>query len=99
MELKLAPEDIESIARSVSLKMAELGDRIRYGASAQIPAMEPDDALAVSYKFAGKLLGITDRMVFKLCQRGQLKAISIGRARRVLRSSIAEFLESQHKSA
>lgn len=51
MELKLAPEDIDSIARSVLLKMAELGDRIQYGAPAQIPAMEPDDALTVSYKF------------------------------------------------
>lgn len=102
MELRLAASDIEAIARQVVLKMAEMNDRPKCGAKPHVADTTPkesDDALAVTYQGAAKLLSVSDRTVFSMCQEGQLKVVSIGRAKRVLRSSVEEFLASQQKTA
>ena len=56
--------------------------------------------LTVTVTEAGRQLAISRRTVYKLMDSGELASIKIGRARRITRQAIADYLErQQNKSA
>lgn len=100
MQIRIGQADIEAIARAIVLKLAETPERLRSGEKSRTTkAVAPDNGLVVSYGEAARLLDVSERTIWTLCQDGKLNVVAIGRARRVLRSSIQAFLESQSKSA
>jgi excisionase family DNA binding protein len=49
--------------------------------------------IAVTYKAAGELLSVSESTVKRMVARGELRAVSFGRCRRLLRSHLDEVLE------
>ncbi len=58
-------------------------------------AEEGQKPMAVSYRDAGKALGVCDRKVWDLVKSGQLYAVRIGRSVRIPVAELERFLEAK----
>lgn len=84
---RLSAADVDAIATAVAEKL-------------RAPtAISDGGSLCVSFKEAGRLIDCHERTIFNLVRDGELRAIPIGRHRKVLRSSIRDFLESKSRSS
>ena len=58
-----------------------------------------EEVTGLSYRQAAERLGVCEKTVMRLCSRGELTTYRVGRAVRVLSSSLREYLERQGVSA
>jgi excisionase family DNA binding protein len=61
--------------------------------------MQDDSVLLVPVEEAARRLSIGRTTVFELIRRGELKAVKVGRSRRVPAAAIAEYASRLHSAA
>jgi excisionase family DNA binding protein len=65
---------------------------IRAKPTADLAAARQPQPLAVDYHEAGRLCGLHAETIARLCRRGELPHVRIGRARRVMVADLEAFL-------
>ena len=67
--------------------------------TSNVGSLNHGESLAVDYREAGRLLGVSSRTVWALCHSGELAAISIGRSRRILHSELERYVANRLAAA
>lgn len=60
---------------------------------------QPDSPMLLTIPEAARLLAIGRTTLYSLIDRGELRAVAIGRARRIPRSALQEFVEARTRAA
>lgn len=69
---------------------------INFASRKRLSGQQPSESLAVDIREAARLMGVGSGTVAGMCRSGELPSIVIGpRHRRILRSSIQEFLSGR----
>ena len=67
----------------------------RGGVASEIRVLEPEERPFYTIKALAKRLSVTDRMVRKLIETGQIRSYSIGKARRIAPEDVDSYLASR----
>lgn len=90
--IALADSDVERIATALAAKLVGALAPGSLLSSSKPASVDDATEIAVTYKRAGELIGVSARTIWSLCDSGELKVISIGVSRRVLRASIDAYI-------